>query len=276
MLATGVIMFAVLNKFIRKVWRSLLAIASLVGVLSLPDDISNLPVALGIPHGSFRETLEAITSVHRETWLTAFSILLLSWLIWVDLRPLISRWWATRRTPAFSISDHIHIECHPISGVPGIYLHKYYLCVGNNFHDGRTLKRVQARLFGYTTPILCHIKGHAVPDVDLRHGEWVFFEIGRMASKDIARVSSTVELDKNLTTAYQHNVSNGYLSFELWSFPNKQELGLSGGSLDGKAGKKSIWTIGLVISADDVKSENFTVSIDFTGEKPSVTCVRAT
>lgn len=65
---------------IRKVWTSLAAVATLVGILYLPADISDLPEALQFPASWW-------PLMSREELLGGYAIILTAWIVWSDIRP---------------------------------------------------------------------------------------------------------------------------------------------------------------------------------------------
>lgn len=136
----------------------------------------------------------------------------------------------------------------------------FYLVVGNMRDSGQTLKRVQARLFFLEPSTLCPIKELPSDSTDIRHGEWVFFEIGRLVSKEVmGAVKGPVTIPEDRMKMYNHNIPRGHLSFEIYSAGNNREYGLSHLQDD-----STVWPPFMVISADDEKARKINIKIDMT------------
>jgi hypothetical protein len=139
-----------------------------------------------------------------------------------------------------------------------LYRNTYFLQIGNGLETGKALKDVQARIFTLGEPVLTRIKEKKWGTADIRHGEWVFVQIGSIVS---AKICGTHEGDETVSddylAAYTHNTSIGVFSFEVQNYYRKRQFGLSYDSR-----MKTVWEILLVISADDVLSFQASIAID--------------
>lgn len=75
---------------VTKFARTIVAAATLIGILYLPADLGGLPEALKIP-------LEYLMAVDRELALIVFSGLLVAYIGWMDARPFILSWQEKRK-----------------------------------------------------------------------------------------------------------------------------------------------------------------------------------
>jgi hypothetical protein len=250
-------------RFARTAWKALLFCGTVVGILLLPADISELPGKYGLswawPHWLTRENI-------------LFALLALGamWLLWADVRPGVMAWWRRRKAPAaFTIADHIYCEAYPFpveeGGEEKLYLNVFYLAVSNRLKNWQNLNRVQARIFHYGPPTLCRIKDAAEGQTDIRHGEWAYFEIGRLASKNMLGLTVFGDVEQRFLKTYRHNVPRGYLSFEVHSTNSGREY-----SLGHRAEYPIVWQLLLVLSGDDVQSAQVMLQIDMSNDKKPV------
>jgi hypothetical protein len=104
-------------------------------------------------------------------------------------------------------------------------------------------------------------------ETDIRHGEWAFFEIGRIVSdKPIGLMHGDVTFDEEKRSTYSHNIGIGHLSYEIYAPSDKRLYGLH---YDSK--HPNVWSTLLVISADDATAMQVQVKIDMTKSKEPVT-----
>ena len=75
----------------------------------------------------------------------------------------------------------------------------------------------------------------------------------------------SIEIDESTAKVYRHNVQHGFLSFEIGSVTKAHEFGLGH-----RPEYPVMWSIFVVVSADDVKSESTTVKIDMANPKSPV------
>jgi hypothetical protein len=149
------------------------------------------------------------------------------------------------------------------------YRNIYFLPIGNGLDAGKTLKRVQARIFNFGEPVLTRIKDQKDGTADIRHGEWIFMQIGSIVSRNIYGIYEGSEVvSEDRMTTYSHNTSQGYFSFEVHHFDGKRAYGLT---YDDRM--KAVWKPLLVISADDVLSYQAFISVDMSDLKSPIKAV---
>jgi hypothetical protein len=175
---------------------------------------------------------------------------------------------------AFSVANSIYAETRSIRTTDGkdtdLYENRFYLIVGNNLKDGKMLKRVQARIQGYETPVLLStIKETTANEADVRDGELAYFFIGRIvSSKNIGRYKGVTTLkNEKFLPEYQHNVPIGAIGFKVWSSTSETEPRFG---LNQWPSKASVWPVTVVISADDVKSRRVNLKVNLDDHKSSV------
>jgi hypothetical protein len=173
---------------ISRTWRALTAIAGIIGVLFLWQDLQYLPKAMGLPD-AYSWAWRWLLELERETVAFLLLGLALAWILWIDARPLVWRWLENRKPQQIIISDTPYCESYILKPSPDekaqFYTNVFYLPVGNGLDTGQTLKRVQVRIFHVGPPTLCRIKDTEAEEVDIRHGEWAYFEIGQVVSKEM-------------------------------------------------------------------------------------------
>jgi hypothetical protein len=175
---------------------------------------------------------------------------------------------------AFSVGRSVYAETRSVRTTDGsdtgLYENRFYLIVGNNLKDGRTLKRTQARILGYETPtLLSTIKETTASETDIRDGELAYFFIGRIiSSKNIGHYKGITTLkNERFLPEYQHNIPIGALTFEVWSSASEKEPQFG---LNQWPNRAFVWPITVVVSADDVKSLRVILKVNLDNEKSSV------
>lgn len=258
---------------VRSVWKIVLAVATLIGILYLPQNIEELPVAVEGPWAFLADQLSFLRPyMTREAALIAFATLLVSWLAWVDVRPFALRWFARRKTQSIEIAPDIYCETWPINSptIPegfAFYNNVFYLAVGNGLKTGQTLKRVQTRLFHIGPPTQCKIKDADSGDTDIRHGEWAYFEIGRVTSREMmGLVFIGQDVSEDDLRRYVHNIPLGHLSFQVEPLERNQKYGLGY-----QHGMDAQFSLLAVVSADDTKASQAVINITFSDKGLSVT-----
>lgn len=262
-----IVMFSRFVKFLRSVWRSLAFIGTVVGILYLWPNIRDLPSTFG---GTW-ELPNWLDGEHLAYGLLAFAC---AWIFWIDARPFVKEWWRKRsHSSTFNVSENIYCASHFINSSSDeqnldIFENIFYLVVGNNLKTGQKLTRVQARIFHIGEPTLCRIKDSEAGEIDIRHGEWAFFEIGRLVSKEkMGSVHGFASIEEGEMKSYTHNIPQGALSFKIGSAVNKREYGLSV-----TPEHPHVWEIFMAISADDVKSARANIDIDMSKTRSPVSC----
>jgi hypothetical protein len=81
----------------KKFWAGIVVLSAWVGILMLPKDIPDLREVYGVPVGW-------LMSTPRETALIILSGLLVLWIIWIDVRPAVRRWWKERNQSPLAVS----------------------------------------------------------------------------------------------------------------------------------------------------------------------------
>lgn len=266
-------MLAHILKLFLATWRSLALIGTFVGLIYLWPDIRDLPKVypdtLG-PKWEFPMWLD------REA--IAFTLLVLAgiWILWIDIRPSVKQWWEKRTRPShFLVHNNIFCEARTITAdrkeeADALYEHIYYLIVENGSESGKSNRRVQARIHFADPPVICRIKDITDDAINSRHGEQVYFEIGRLVSKEIhGLMRGSTETEERYMKKYRHNVQNGHLSFEVGSVSKKIEY-----MLGNMKDVESQWYLYIVISADDVKAATVKISVKMTNTRADLTCER--
>ncbi len=177
---------------------------------------------------------------------------------------------------AFSLSSTVYCECYEILGggrannpegqPTGLYKNIYYIVIGNGLADGRTLKRARVSIAMVGEPITAKLKDFENGIADIRHGEWVFVQLGSIVSREmIGSYKGRIIADESVLENYRHNIPLGNISFEVESAQGKLEYGMSGYRQDG------LWTLLVTASADDVVSMQLRAFIDLANiKKPTV------
>jgi hypothetical protein len=144
-------------------------------------------------------------------------------------------------------------------GTPGeLYESVFYLVVGNNLDGGKSLKRVQTRIFHFGEPELAYVKETGATEIDIRHGEWALFQIGRIVSKQIVGLfQGATDLDDKELEAVEHNIPLGHLAFTVSSAAGKGKY-----NLGHTQGTPHIWNLFMIVSADDALAAQIRINID--------------
>lgn len=173
---------------------------------------------------------------------------------------------------AFSLSSTVYCECYELlyadgaNNPTGFYKNVYYIVIGNGLADGRALKRVRVTLAMVGEPVTAKLKDFEGGAADIRHGEWVFVQLGSIVSdRMIGTYKGRIIADESALKNYRHNIPMGFVSFEVESAQGKREFGMSGYRQDG------LWTLLVTASADDVVSMQLRAFIDMADiKKPTV------
>lgn len=262
-------MFARIRKFFRATWQSLGFIGTVIGIIYIWPDVRDLPEIYGFQWGF-------AMWIDRE-FITYIALgLAFVWITWIDVRPFIKTWWKKHTRPShFIVLNNIYCEARTISAEgneedDALYEHIYYLVIENGSELGQTLRRVQARIHFAGPPVVCRIKDITDDAINLRHGEQVYFEIGRLVSKEIhGLMCGSTEAEERHMKIYKHNAKYGHLSFNVGSVSKQIEYGL-GNMKD----VESQWYLYIVISSDDVKSATVKTGIKMTNTRADLTCER--
>jgi len=163
---------------------------------------------------------------------------------------------------AIQLAPNLHSDTNKFIRADGsstdLYRTTYFLIVGNALQTGKVLRHLQARLQMFGPPVLLPIKGSDTGNIDVRHGEWAYINIGYIVSRHHSGMyKGACIVDEERLRTYEHNVSIGALSFEVENMKGEREFGLGM-----TIGLENIWKALTVISADDVLSFNVEVQVD--------------
>jgi hypothetical protein len=180
-------------------------------------------------------------------------------------------YWAERdktdTSTSFRLGERIFSETRAVKWKDGsssdFFETKFYLTVGNGLSDGKTLKRVQTRIFFLGEPVLARVKETGSGEIDIRHGEWAYFELGRIVSKQITGLmSGSVVFSDEHRRDYGHNIPLGHIGFEFCSLSRKRGARLAHNP------ELPNWSIFTVISADDVTAMRVRLNINMAATNP--------
>ena len=253
-------------KLVRTAKRSLTLIATILGVIYIPPNIQGLAAAYG-----FAWEIPQWLDSERAAYVSL--AIACAWIFWMDIRPLVTEWWQRNQgSSTFAIEDHVHCEAHHLvvpegEEGPNFYRNVFYLAIRNDLATGDVFRRVQARIVHHGPPTLCRIKDVDAGEIDIRHGEWGFFEIGSLVSPEFMGLvcPPSVRVEDNHWQMYTHNVPRGYLSYEVRSAHGRREFGLGFDQA-----RPNVWALVVVVSADDVKSMVVKLSIDLSKKRDPV------
>ncbi|RIX27248.1 hypothetical protein [Sphingomonas edaphi] len=234
--------------------RTYAAVAFLIFILWLPKDWEDQAQAWAV-------WARWLGVLNREILLWVFLLTLLVWLVSIDARPLVRKW--LRKRPDLIIERCVHVETSPIktdksARVDGLYCNRAYVVVRNNRPDKRTLRRVTAKLHLFGAPRgLCSKDGW---EIDLRHGEAAYFEIGRVLSDRHAGMPlmKPMEFPASVVETAQINLKVGGLTF--FAAPDDQEpLNIAYPQNMPPPLHVKFW---VSVTADDVEAANAGFNID--------------
>jgi hypothetical protein len=169
----------------------------------------------------------------------------------------------------FKLDNQIYRESRRVQKSDGqetnLFENRFYLVVGNQSPSGKTLRQVQARVHGYEVPVLlASIQGTTVSQADIQHGEWAYFQIGRIVSSErYGPFKGNTIIDS--LAEYEHNVPIGAISFEVWSLEPKKQF-----TLNQWPNKSFTWNVPVTISASDTKSIDVVLDVNLNDKKSSV------
>ncbi|UPJ52234.1 hypothetical protein IVB30_13260 [Bradyrhizobium sp. 200] len=176
------------------------------------------------------------------------------------------------RSDVFTLAPYIYSEARSIKAADGretnLWENSFYLMVGNQSEDGKTLRKAQARIQGYDRPVLlATIKDTTANETDIRHGEWAFFMVGRLVlPKPIGMWKGNTTIEDNFLKSYENNIPMGVLTFDVWSSDTKRQYGIAH-----LPEHPVTWKLPIVVSADDKKSLMVVLKINFEDQKTPVT-----
>jgi hypothetical protein len=148
----------------------------------------------------------------------------------------------------------------------GLTESRYFLLVGNAMDTGRPLKNVKARIFFLAQePLLARVKETGELSTDIRHGEWAFFEIGKMISHEAqSPISGAVIYSEDEKKRYEHLRPEHPRHLEILLPSGKIAYGINQ-DLEHSAPD---WPMSMVVTADDAISLQLKVILDLTSKTP--------
>jgi len=161
----------------------------------------------------------------------------------------------------FKLGDGIYRESRSIITTDGrdtkYFETAFYLVVSNDSNDGTTVRNIQAEIVGYEPPVVAAIRGSSLGRIDLKHGQSVFFLLGRTVGTDYLGnfVGNTTYVPDRLRRYIQTIASSRRPTFEVWSFDNEYRFGLN----DDKSHPE--WKLTVIISAEDKKSKQVALAL---------------
>lgn len=251
-------------KVISRFWRAIGAASLLLAIFWLPKDIADSAEAA-------EPWRRALTVVDQNAALWLFSVGVLSWLIWTELRPLVSQWRAPKRD--FDVEGRIYTESRIVKDVKevdtNIYQNRFYLIVKNARKDLRTIRNVSASIFCMDAPRELGFRDRNGP-FDLRAGEYCFILFGCSYNVEMAGLVRPphVTLPDNEIEAFRHNAENNqrYGTLHIVEKDGTHRMGL------GQWEDRTV-PFHVVVSGDDCKPLHLEFDYDLVGlsiQKPGV------
>jgi hypothetical protein len=197
-------------KIIAHFWRSLLFIGSLVGLIFLAQDFSDLPQALS----GWQRVLAMIS---LTTALGVFSVIALIYIIWIDARPFFEKW-RKGNAREYSVNPEIVWKSSLLAQEEGgrkFFVNRAYLHVYNNGRSGRTALNVRAKLHCWGEKSLL-IEDSEQQAADIQHGGQTHFYLGKMVSYVfLGNGSLDIVADENDIIEASHNLRIGHASLRI-------------------------------------------------------------
>jgi hypothetical protein len=133
--------------------------------------------------------------------------------------------------------------------------------------DGKTLRSLQAEIRGYETPVIAPIRGTQFEKIDLKHGQAVFFLVGRIVSSHFfGNFVGTATYDLNRLKSYDYNIASSKPKFEVWAFDNVYRYALT------EPPPMPVgWKLIILVSAEDRKSQQIVLTVRPGDEKAPLT-----
>jgi hypothetical protein len=154
-----------------------------------------------------------------------------------------------------------------ISQSPILWDNTFYLVLQNG-NPNRTVRNVSVQINTVESIERCPIKGTNTFKSDIRHGDYIYFRLGRVVSAEFSGLpggglaGEVVRAEE--MKGYVQRIQNGLLSFEPTGNPVKFS-----GRLD-RPGKVK-WTFPVIITGDDLPSRTVALSIDMRTSKVDAT-----
>jgi hypothetical protein len=172
-------------------------------------------------------------------------------------------------TSVFKFEKSAFIDTKLIRWVDGtnsdLFETRFYLLIGNAMSTGRQIKNAKARIFFMAQePRLARVKETGELSTDIRHGEWAFFEVGKMVSRDGFLTGGFVTYDDEQKKRYEHTRPEHPKHLEILLSSGQPAYGI----LQNPDLPAPDWNMLMVVTADDMVSLQLKVSLDFTNKTP--------
>lgn len=155
---------------LKRFWALVLLPPTLLGIWYFPADLSeSTSVNVSKPWR------EALAVVDRETLLWLLCLGLGGWAVWSEIRPYVLRLF--RKPGPIGVDPHIFCESELIEGEKVLRV-RFYLTVRNNARNKATLRNVGASLQIVGASTQLRLRRSSELRQDLRHSEYLLFEIG--------------------------------------------------------------------------------------------------
>lgn len=190
----------------------------------------------------------------------------LVWIMWMDVRLLVRGWRSKdqRYKSSFILAEYVHCVTRFITRSSdgqktNFYLNTFYIPVGNGLNDGRTLRHAQARIFLHDDVAIIPVLGAKAGQVDIRHGEWAYFEIGKIVSENDKGLIDYQKLlwKMKRLKQYEHNVPKGFISFEISTYDGVRRTGVVH-----QPKHPHQWSVILIVPADDAIALKVRININ--------------
>jgi len=154
----------------------------------------------------------------------------------------------------------------------GLWENIFYLVLQNS-QPNRTIRNVSVYIHTIDSIERCLVRGVDAFASDVRHGDFVFYRLGRVISTEFTGLPQApgTPITMEQMKSYLHNAPQGFLSFEPGGgWPSVKFAG--GGLGDTPRGT---WTFPVVITADDLPGITVAVAFDLSSQKVIATLAEA-
>ncbi|WP_027530029.1 hypothetical protein [Bradyrhizobium sp. WSM3983] len=147
----------------------------------------------------------------------------------------------------------------------GLFESRYYLMVGNALDTGKAVKNIKTRVFFLgQEPLLARVKESGDTSTDIRHGEWAFFEIGKIVAVDGFPTGGFVTFNDDEKKQYSYLKSDHPRHFEVSTATGVKAYGI----YHNPDAPDPDWPMSVVVTADDAISLQLRVKLDLGGKTP--------
>ena len=171
--------------------------------------------------------------------------------------------------PAFRFEKAAFVDTKLIRWADGsnsdLFESRFYLLVGNTMNTGRQIKNAKARIFFMgQEPRLAQVKETGELSTDIRHGEWAFFEVGKMVSRNAFPTGGAVVYNEEEKIRYQRVRPEHPKHLEILLPSGQAAYGI----FQNPDIPAPDWNMSMVVTADDMVSLQLKVSIDLMSKTP--------